>query len=261
MASFGNFNAALSSFRAEATNALVNVNLEINFSKFVKPPPEYDAIGQNLARSRRDEAQNGARHILARKLGLLSKNHAALPPTPNLIKAYGERASEIARSSTANPRGQPSHGPFSEIIGADATTLWAAATSGRRSLQCHLWACFLARMWESTEATSIWVEIISRRRKELREQLEADGELDNEVLLAATSDYVRSDIHNWDASARAWLRAADGVMNKQQIQLRLIVDNLDMPVNMNGGSSPGLQWRHSSWVAILAYLPGHALSF
>ncbi|CAG9983384.1 unnamed protein product [Clonostachys byssicola] len=232
MASFGNFNAALSSFRAEATNALVNVNLEINFSKFVKPPPEYDAIGQNLARSRRDEAQNGARHILARKLGLLFKNHAALPLTPNLIKAYGERASEIARSSTANPRGQSSHGPFAEIIGADATTLWAAATSGRRSLQCHLLACFLARMWEPTEATSIWVEMISRRRKELQEQLEADGELDNEVLLAAISDYVRSDIHNWDASARAWLRAADGVMNKQQIQLRLIVDNLDMPVNM-----------------------------
>ncbi|CAH0044678.1 unnamed protein product [Clonostachys solani] len=232
MASFGNFNAALSSFRAEATNALVNINLEINFSKFVKPPPEYDAIGQNLARSRRDEAQNGARHILARKLGLLFKNHAALPPTPNLIKAYGERASEIAKSSTANPRGQPSHGPFSEVIGADATTLWAAATSGRRSLQCHLLACFLARMWESTEATSIWVEIIARRRRELQEQLEADGELDNEVLLAATSDYVRSDIHDWDASARAWLRAADGVMSKQQIQLRLIVDNLDMPVNV-----------------------------
>ncbi|CAH0022586.1 unnamed protein product, partial [Clonostachys rhizophaga] len=87
-------------------------------------------------------------------------------------------------------------------------------------------------MWEPAEATSIWVEIITRRKIELQAQLEEEGELDNEVLLAAGSDYIRSDIYDWDASARAWLRAADVVMGRQQIQLRLIVDNLDIAVNM-----------------------------
>lgn len=136
MASFGNFNAAVNSLRAEATNALVNVNFELSFftKRLIEPPPEYAGVGQHLAPTRRQEAQDGARHVTARQLGLLFKDRDMLPSTPELIKAYGLRASEIARSSVANPRGNDSHGAFAGMIGADATTLWAAATSGRPAI-------------------------------------------------------------------------------------------------------------------------------
>ncbi|OTA76888.1 hypothetical protein M434DRAFT_87890, partial [Hypoxylon sp. CO27-5] len=232
MASIGHFNAAGASLRAEATNALVNINLELNlFTQRVEPPQEYLGVGQHLAPTRLHEAQEGARHTIARKLGLLFKNNRMLPSTPELIKAYGLRASEIARSSAANPRGNVSHGAFAGMIGADATTLWAAATSGRPALQCHLLACLLARIWEPTEATSIWVEIVSRRKNELKLKLDEEGELDQDVLRAVFEEILRSDLRDWDASVRAWMRVADSAMAKQQTQAHLIIDNLSIPVN------------------------------
>ncbi|TRX88740.1 hypothetical protein FHL15_010412 [Xylaria flabelliformis] len=233
MTPFGQFNASAATFRTEATAALVNVNLEFNIfaKKFVQPPPEYAGVGQHLATSRLQEAQDGARHGVARRLGALFKDSAMLPSTPELIRTYGLRASEISRTATANPRGNDSHGAFAGMIGADATTLWAAATSGRPAIQCHLLACLLARIWEPPEATSIWVEIISRRKLILKSKLSEEGELEQEVLLAVASDISRSDLFDWDASARAWLRVGDHVMKKQQTQAKLIVDNLEMPVN------------------------------
>ncbi|KAI2462746.1 hypothetical protein F4781DRAFT_184384 [Annulohypoxylon bovei var. microspora] len=233
MASIGQFNAAAASLRAEATNALVNVNLEFNLftKRIIEPPREYAEIGQHLAPERLREAQEGTRHTIARKLGLLFKDSGILPSTPELIKAYGLRASEIASNSVANPRGNLSHGAFAGMIGADATTLWAAATSGRSALQCHLLACLLARIWEPAEATSIWVEIISRQKKELKLKLDEEGELNCDVLYVVNEEFLRSDLRDWDASVRAWMCVADSVMAKQQTQARLIVDNLSLPVN------------------------------
>jgi hypothetical protein len=233
MASFGQFNASAATFRAEATNALVNVNLEFNLfaKRFINPPAEYAGVGQHLATKRLKEAQDGTSHGVARKLGALFKDHTLLPTTPALIKSYGLRASEISQTAAANPRGNDSHGPLAGMIGADATTLWAAATSGWTAIQCHLLACLLARMWEPPEATSIWVEIITKRRHILKTKLDEEGELDYETHLAVTSDISRSDLFNWDASARAWLRVANRVMAKQQTQAKLIIDNLDIPVN------------------------------
>lgn len=228
MTSIGNINATATSFRAEATNALANINFEVSlFTKRIISP--HAGVGQHLAPSRLKEAQDGVRHTIARKLGILFRS--ILPSTPELIRSYGSRASEISRSSTANPRGDKSHGAFASTIGADATTLWAAATSGRSAIQCHLLACFLARIWEPPEATSIWVEIVSRRKVELEAKLAEEGELEPEVLLAASQEFPRSDLRDWDASARAWLRVADSVMAKQQTQLRLVLDNLHLPVN------------------------------
>lgn len=232
MESLKEVNAALNSIRASQTNALVNVGLELNiFTKRVQPPAEYAGVGQHLAPSRLKEAQNGTRHAIARKLGLLFRDKALLPSTPELIKAYGTRSSEIARSPAANPEGNSSHGAFAGLIGADATTLWAAATSGWTSIQCHLLACLLARIWESSEATSIWVEIIAARKEELKKRLEQQGELEQEVLFVVDGDISRTDLLDWDASARTWLRVADKVMAKQQTQVRLIVDNLSISVN------------------------------
>lgn len=233
MESLGEFNAALNSIRASNTNALVNVGLELNIftKRLVQPPAEYAGVGQHLAPSRRQEAQDGTRHAIARKLGLLFRDKALLPSTPELIRAYGTRSSEIARSSAANPQGNSSHGAFAGLIGADATTLWAAATSGWTSIQCHLLACLLARIWDSPEATSIWVEIVAARKDELKKRLAQQGELEQEVLFVVDEDISRTDLLDWDASARAWLRVADKVMAKQQTQVRLIVDNLSISVN------------------------------
>ncbi|OTB05039.1 hypothetical protein M426DRAFT_57749, partial [Hypoxylon sp. CI-4A] len=233
MASFGQINAALTSLRAENTNALVNNHFELNLftRRILEPPPEYAGVGQHLAPTRLKEAQEGTRHIIARKLAVLFKDHLELPSTPELIKAYGLRASEIARSSAANPRGDDSHGAFASMIGADGTTLWAAATSGRAALQCHLLACLLARIWEPTEATSIWAEMVARRKEELKQKLVEEGELSHDVLYAVAEDIPRSDLRDWDASVRAWMRGADSVMATKQAQARLIIDNLSLPVN------------------------------
>lgn len=233
MESLGEFNAALNSIRASQTNAVVNVAWELNIftKRLVQPPAEYAGVGQHLAPGRRKEAQDGTRHAIARKLGLLFRDKTLLPSTPELIRAYGTRSSEIARSSAANPQGDSSHGAFAELIGADATTLWAAATSGWTSIQCHLLACLLARIWDSPEATSIWVEIVAARKEELKKQLAEQGELQQEVLCVVDEDISRTDLLDWDASARAWLRVADKMMAKQQTQVRLIVDNLSISVN------------------------------
>ena len=231
MASLGQVTAAAVAARADTTIALANFNFEINlFTKRIDPPPEYEAVGQHLAKSRLKEAQDGALHITARKLGLLFKS--VLPTTPCLIKAYGLRASEISKSAKANPQGDASsYGPFANRIGADATTLWAAATSGHGAIQCYLLACMLARIWDAPEATSLWDEIIVRRKAEVAAKLEAEGEVSTDLMLAAAQQFPRSGLADWDASCRSWLRVADSEKSTQQNKLRLIVDNLDLSVN------------------------------
>ncbi len=231
MASIGNVTAAAVAARAETTLALANLNFEINlFTKRVSPPAEYEGVGQHLAKSRLEEAQSGTQHKTARKLGLLFKR--ILPATPNLIKAYGTRASEISRSAKARPNGDAfSYGPFVDRIGTDATTLWAAATSGHAAIQCHLLGCMLARMWDAPDATSLWEEIVVRRKREVAANLEAEGEIETDLMLAANEQFSRSDLADWDASCRSWLPVADSEKQAQQTKLRLIVNNLDLSVN------------------------------
>ncbi|EOO00567.1 hypothetical protein UCRPA7_3933 [Phaeoacremonium minimum UCRPA7] len=228
MASIGNITAAAAAARADTTLALANFNFEISlFTKRVNPPVEYEGVGQHLAKARLQEAQDGSQHTTARKLGLLFKG--ILPTTPNLIKAYGSRASEIAKSAKANPKGDvSSYGPFTNRVGADATTLWAAATSGHAAIQCHLLACMLARMWDAPEATSLWDEIILRRKMEVAADLEAEGEIDTNLMLATAQQFPRCDLADWDASCRSWLRVADSEKLVQQKKLRLIIDNIDL---------------------------------
>jgi hypothetical protein len=231
MASIGYISTAVATARADTTLALANFNFEINlFTKRVNPPVEYSGVGQHLAKSRLQEAQDGAQHTTARRLGLLFKN--ILPSTPGLIRAYGTRASEISRSAKANPKGDASsYGPFGDRVGADATALWAAATSGHAAIQCHLLACMLARIWDAPEATSLWDEIILRRKTEVAAKLEADCEIDTDTMLAAAGQFPRSDLADWDASCRSWLRVADSEKSVQQTKLRLIIDNIDLSVN------------------------------
>ncbi|KAM5449475.1 hypothetical protein MaudCBS49596_004956 [Microsporum audouinii] len=228
MTSIGRVAPSAVSATLESTIALANFNFDFTLFK-VEPPKEFSGVGSQLSTQRRQVAESGSAHVVARKLGALFKD--LIPSTPELIKAYGTRASEISKSRTLNPSGNASHGLFASSVGADATTIWAAATSGKHAISCHLLACLLARIWDAAEATSIWVEITERRRQDILTSFDSEGMGELELMVAVREKFSRADLAGWDASARAWLRVADAAKSVQQTQLRLIIDNISLPVN------------------------------
>ncbi|KAL8859797.1 MAG: hypothetical protein Q9178_003629 [Gyalolechia marmorata] len=228
MASINKLIPSLASGSLELAPALANLNFDFVLWK-VAAPKEFEGVGSALSTSRRDDAETGTLHTIARKLGALFEKK--IPLTPALTKAYGTRASEIAQALSLDERGRKSYGVFANRAGADATSLWAAATSGTSAISIHLLACLLARIWDAPEATSLWVEIVKRRKEEVLADFDETDFAHLATLSAARQDLPRAQIAEWDNSARAWLQVADSVKKKQQIQLRLIVDNVQIPVN------------------------------
>ncbi|PMD61990.1 uncharacterized protein K444DRAFT_662148 [Hyaloscypha bicolor E] len=212
----------------EIQPALANINFDFSLWK-VAPPKEFEGVGAALTTFRRNEAENGCAHRTARKLGALFEK--VLPTTPKLIKAYGQRASEISKASSIDAEARAAYGVFASRVGADATSLWAAATSGSSAIAVHLLACMLAKIWEAPEATSIWVEITEKRKKEINDDFEQNNISDMASLAAAKQELTRSQISEWDASARAWLGVADTEKCRQQKQLMLILENVQTSVN------------------------------
>lgn len=104
-------------------------------------PIEFEGVGQVLSTLRRDAAESGSTHITARKLAALFET--IVPPTPVLYEAYGRRASEICQHYEENERGVERRGLFADFAGPDATSIWAAATSGKTAIAIHLLACLL----------------------------------------------------------------------------------------------------------------------
>ena len=225
----GKISAALVSGINENTVALANVSLDFSLFK-VQAPVEFAKLGAALAVQRRMTAEDGQPHQTARRLGALFE--ALVPPTPSLVSAYGHRASDIAQNLAMNPRGSEKYSMFADYIGADATSLWAAATSGISAIEIHLLACMLARTWSGPEAVSIWVEIVEERKRLILEKAEVDA-FGTPIgsLAAARHGVSREKLAHWDASARAWLQSADDAMLRQQKQLMLILNNLSLPVN------------------------------
>ena len=121
-------------------------------------------------------------------------------------------------------------------MGIDGTSIWAAATSGRAAIAVHLLACMLARIWSGSEATSIWVELVEKRKAELSQGNISDI-YHHPGLVAAQIILSRDHLAAWDNSARTWLRAADQVKSLQQKQLMLIVKNISIPVDKNQGNT------------------------
>lgn len=197
-AAIGNVALALASAKNENTIALANVNFDFAIIK-VSPPAEFDGLGLSLSPRRRREAEDGHTHTVARKLAALLNDD--LPPIPNLIKAYGTRASEIAENPVANPKGTPQDGAFGDLVGADGTTIWAAATSGQNAVAIHLLACMLARIWNGPKATAIWAELIATRKTLLDKRLEGT-EFKMEEVTASKIQLSREQLAEWDASAR-----------------------------------------------------------
>lgn len=158
-----------------------------------------------------------------------------IPSTPRLIDRYGSRASEITQLSENEEASNPIYGMFADQAGVDATSVWAAATSGPAAIAVHLLACMLARMFSGPEATSIWAELIDERKKVLATEDEyKPGYLS--TLLAAQISIPREQLAAWDNSARSWLRVADSAKNKQQTQLLLVIKNIHLPVNSEVGN-------------------------
>lgn len=129
----------------------------------LEAPPEYAGLETSLSTLRRQEAQEGALHVTAWKLCALFR--ALAPAAPALIKAYGQRVSEISADPAINPKGTSKHGIFQIRVGADGTSIWAAATSD--ALAVNLLSYMLARIWTGPEATSVWVELVQARKQEI----------------------------------------------------------------------------------------------
>ncbi len=183
-----------------------------------------------LSKQRKADAESGSTHITARRLGALFEGVCA--PTPNLLKAYGSRVSETAQhSKTAHG---PETGIFSAQSGVDGTSIWAAATSSATALKVQLLACLLARAWPADEATSVWVEMVKERREEIKAQFETEGALPYSTMAAATqTDISRTQLAEWDASVRAWLRTADRINDKNQAQLMQLIDKLNITIDLD----------------------------
>ncbi|KAI0149263.1 hypothetical protein BJ166DRAFT_470165 [Pestalotiopsis sp. NC0098] len=225
---FGKLQAALASATNEVTVAAANINFDFTLVKY-EAPAEYQPLARHLSLSRKQNAESGSLHITARRLGALFEG--SCPHIPDLLRAYGTRASGISNIASANTQSSASNWVFSEYTGIDVTSLWAAATSSKAALPVHLLACMLARMWNASEATSIWSEIVAERRRDITARLnQGDSVPFSSTAAALQQEITRDQLREWDASARSWLRTADAVMALQQKQLLLIIKNITMPV-------------------------------
>lgn len=228
MSSIGKITSSLLSIPAELTVAAANLNFDFSLVK-VEAPKEFHGVRDALSQGRRDKAESGLPHITARKLGALFE--PLVPPIPNLLSAYGQRVSEISSriSSESSSASSTGFGIFSSQAGPDATSIWAAATSGRGAMAVQLLACMLARIWNEPQAISLWVELIERRRIEVNGST-VDGS-NVAALMAAQQTFNREQLAAWDSSARSWIKTADAHMRVQQTQLMLIISNIELPVN------------------------------
>ncbi|RSL70908.1 hypothetical protein CEP53_001767 [Fusarium sp. AF-6] len=226
MANLSNVNASLLSAKNENTVALVNINLDVSWYRGT-PPAEFLPVGSALAPWRKTEAEDGELHKTACRLGFLFNE--LVPETPNLMRSYGTRASEIMNSPNINPRGTWEDGPFRDFVGADGTCIWAAATSIPASLSTFLLACMLARAWDAKKATSIWAEIVHERIAHVQTQLNMNKVVNPHTEMAIRQTISRADLAKWDASARAWLRRADQSMVRYHDQFQLIMKNVKTP--------------------------------
>ena len=199
MASIGKFALSLASGTQETTIALANVTLDFAMIR-LEAPKEYQGLGTALSKKRKHEAEQGQVHATARRLGALFADD--MPHISNLSCAYGLRASEIAEDPSFNPVGDSAAGPLAGHVGADGTSIWAAATSGRGALHVHLLACLLARIWSAPEATAIWSELVAARRSILEDSLRG-LEFQASALTASQIEIAPERLAEWDASARA----------------------------------------------------------
>ncbi|KAF5606616.1 uncharacterized protein FSUBG_5802 [Fusarium subglutinans] len=229
MPSFGRLQAALASATNELTLAAANINFDFTLVR-CEVPKEFEPLGNALSQTRKENAEGGTAHITARRLGVLFEG--ILGPTPALVKSYGTRVSEIAQAVQKENPPEIEESIFAAHAGADGTSIWAAATSSPTALHVQLLACMLARLWSASEATSIWVELIKERRKQIESMWNDDEPLRfATVAAAAQSDISRASLAEWDASVRSWLRTADRFNQERQDKLMILLDKVNLPIS------------------------------
>jgi hypothetical protein len=248
--SIGKIWNSLASASVENSLSLVQLNFDFTFLK-TDAPLEYRTIGQAMSNNRRFNAEKGASHRTAMKLGWLFGE--VIPKTPELLKAYGRRVSEILQKPGINPTGSEADGPFREYVGADCTSLWAAATSGFPALGVHLLACMLARAWDAQTATAIWSELVEKRRLEIFNNV-GQGSVSIESQAAAQQEFLRKELEEWDASARAWLSQADRALAVQRDQYLLIVKNVSLSTGNTKDPYPNVL---AAWTNAMTALENH----
>ena len=109
----------------------------------------------------------------------------------------------------------------------------------------------LARIFRPPEATSIWVELVQQRKKEIEAECSKNAVFGMELIAAAQAarqDISRAQLAEWDASARAWLLSADEFKVKEHTQLMLLVKNCSLPVNARNDVYQSVT---SAWTAAL----------
>ncbi|KAL1963449.1 hypothetical protein VTN77DRAFT_8350 [Rasamsonia byssochlamydoides] len=76
-------------------------------------------------------------------------------------------------------------------------------------------------MSDAPYATAIWAEIVEMREEEINRDFSETNTGHMPTLVAAGQELSREQLAEWDASARAWLRAADEAKSEQVTRLRL----------------------------------------
>ncbi|KAL1597946.1 hypothetical protein SLS60_008434 [Paraconiothyrium brasiliense] len=228
MATISKFSSALLSVPNEVTVAAANFNINFSLMK-VDAPKEFHGLRDALSRNRRREAEEGVSHITARTLAALFES--VIPSIPRLTETYGKRVSEICQQLEGASLRSLNLGLFADRAGADGTSIWAAATSGQGAIAMHLLACMLARIWKPTEAISLWVELVERRKEKIHEAYNATNATGIAAIMAAQQLFTREQLSAWDSSARSWLQSADATKRSHQTQLMLIINNVRLPVN------------------------------
>lgn len=183
----------------ETTLALANFSCDFSIIK-IEAPKEYAGLGTTLSKKRIAEAEDGDIHTTARRLGSLFGQ--GLPDVSQFISAYGRRVTEIAAQASVNPRGSHSDGPFADHVGADGTTIWAAATSGTEAIAVHLLACILARIWPQGEAVSIWTELVHQKKKIIEQSFIGASTIHTSAVFLSRIHLSTEQLKAWDASAR-----------------------------------------------------------
>ena len=207
MASIAGFELSALSGSQKTAIGLANINFDFSLVK-LEAPVEFQGLGNALSKTRKSEAESGLIHATARKLGSLFAD--ILPKSPNLIKAYGIRASEIAKNSALNLTDSGAAGPLGDLLGADGTSIWAAATSGTEAIQVHMLACLLARVWKAPQAVAIWTELVKTRKAEIQRIIDS-GEFKVAQLTACTMEISHDKLAQWDASARSVCKSLSSI--------------------------------------------------
>ncbi|KAJ5663644.1 hypothetical protein N7507_004375 [Penicillium longicatenatum] len=225
MSTIGRITNSILSGSNENNLSLATLNFDFSLIQ-IEAPKHYEPLASALSTHRRQDAEEGQPHRTARRLGALFED--VVESTPKLIDAFGQRVSQIVQMPGINPQGNSTHGPFEKFVGADGTTLWAAATSGIPAIGVYLLSCLLAQAWDSKQATALWVELVEYRQREIQSAYENNHKVSMSTLLSARQEISRDDLARWDNSARSWLRSANQAKAFESNQLLLISKNLQL---------------------------------